>query len=590
VDSVFGCFAPVTSPVQWRTFSRDAFADAEQGPTPIFLFIGAAWCPYSQRFLHDLQTDAAAVNELNNSYIPILVDGERRPDVQLRYPAEGWPGIMILEPGGEVLWASTHVPPGQLARLLSKVRGYFQENRREIRGKAQLARAEQRAALQPASPQDSSPLSESVLREVAAATVTAYDADNPGFALEVGYGGPKFPHFDAIEFLLALDDDGSAATIVQEALSALMERGLWDPEQGGLRRYAVERDWSRVHGERLLIDNARLLRLLCLAGRQLDAAALFAQAERVRQWCREVTDEASQAPVSLRPAHEDVPDDWAVPARDETIFVGAHSALVSAQLATARSLGTGGAIDGSEVEAALRLLEDLWERGRDARGVARRHLDEGGVSGTLHDQAALAAACLDAFEVSGKRVYRERAELVLEAANKQFKQSGGAFFDVVEDRDAPGRGRFRRREITANAAITMVALRLHELTRTDWYRETATEALAEFARGAAKQGIHACRFGLALHRYRNPAPVLIVAGQADLPSTQALHAAALQLPSVRLAVQLLDPLKDLETLTRFNVEQSREVRAYLSDGRSLHGPWRSPAEIAGAPALLAAAV
>ena len=90
--------------------------------------------------------------------------------------------------------------------------------------------------------------------------------------------------------------------------------------------------------------------------------------------------------------------------------------------------------------------------------------------------------------------------------------------------------------------------------------------------------------------HRNPAPVLIVAGQADLPSTQALHAAALQLPSARLAVQLLDPLKDLETLTRFNVEQSREVRAYLSDGGRLHGPWRSPAEIAGAPALLEVAV
>ena len=117
--------------------------------------------------------------------------------------------------------------------------------------------------------------------------MTAYDADNPGFALEVSYGGPKFPHFDAIEFLLALEDDGSAATIVQEALSALMERGLWDPEHGGLRRYAVERDWSRVHGERLLLDNARLLRLLCLAGRQLDAPPLLTHAERVRQWCGE---------------------------------------------------------------------------------------------------------------------------------------------------------------------------------------------------------------------------------------------------------------------------------------------------------------
>lgn len=555
VDSVFGCFAPLSSPVQWRDFSREAFADAEQGPQPIFLVIGASWCPYSQRFLAEVAADAAATQELNESYVPILVDGERRPEVQLRYPADGWPGIMILEPGGEVLWASTHIPPGQLARLLTKVRGYFQANRREIRDKAQLARAEQRSATQPAAPHDAAPLSAGLLSELVTACVTAYDADHPGFALEVGYGGPKFPHFDAIEFLLAQDGDSATATIVQEALSALMERGLWDASEGGLRRYAAERDWSRVHGERLLLDNARLLRLLCLAGTQLSAPALLDQAQRVLDWCRGLAGDGTDLPASLRPRHEDVPDDWPVPPRDETIFSGTQAALVSALLHAARSLPADTA---PAIDWPLALLDDLWERGRDQRGVVRRYLADDAGPGTLQDQAALATACLDAFESSGRHEYMDQAELAMEAATKQFKHPGGGFFDVPEDREAPGRVRFRHRDAAGNAAIAIVALRLHQLTRTDWYRQTVTEALAEFARGASKHGVHAARFGLALHRYRNPAPVLLVTGQATLPATRALHAAALRLPIAGLAVQLLDPLKDLETLTRFNVEQSRQ--------------------------------
>ena len=465
----------------------------------------------------------------------------------------------------------THVPPGQLGRLLAKVRGYFNQNRREIRAKAQVSRTEQRDAVQPVALQDSAPLSGALVTYIATATITAYDADNGGFALEAGYSGPKFPNFDAIAFLLSLGDGtgGGAATIVQESLDALLTRGLWDPEGGGLRRYAAERDWSRVHGEKLLLDNARLLGLLCRAGHQLQSDGLLAHARRVLDWChRELGPDAPRFRASLRPPHEDVPAGWAVPAADDRVFTGPHAAMAAALFACGWALD-----DADAVLQATAILDLIWEEGREESGRLRHQIADP-VPGTLSDHAEVAAAFLDAFEATGQRRFLERGEIVFEAATKHFRRPGAAFFDAVDDRDAAGRCRYRQRQAASNAGIALVALRLHALTRTDWYRDTGMEALAEFAGSAHKQGLFACRYAMAVLRYREPAPVAIIVGAASAPPAQALHAAALRLPIADLAVQWLDPLKDMETLTRFTVPQSRDARAYLCRGTEVLGPWR----------------
>ena len=568
MDPAFGCFAPLTSSVEWRPFDREAFSDAEGANSLIFLLVGASWCPYSQRFLRALDDDAAAVAELNEHYVSILVDGERRPEVPLRYPAGGWPGILILEPGGEVLWASTHVPGGQLARLLTKVRDYFQANRREVRTKARVARGERRSATQPA------PLGASIVSDIAAATVTAFDADNAGFAMETGYSGPKFPNFDAIEFLLTVTEpEGAFPAIVAECLDGLLSRGLWDAEAGGLGRYAAERDWTQVHRETLLLDQARLLSLLCRAGRRLQSEALLAQARRVLDWCcATMGPEAPRFRASLRPSQDEVPADWPVPAVDETVFLRSHAALASALVAASVALD-----DAEALAQATAILDLLWEESREDNGRVRPYIGAT-APGTLMDHAELAEACLDAFEVTGQRLFLERGELVFEAATKHFKQHDGAFFDVVDELDAAGRCRFRERQIGPNAAIALVSLRLHALTRTDWYRETATEALAEFARGAPKLGLFGCRYATAVYRYREAAPVGIVVGAADAAVAQDLLAAMLRLPIPGLVVQRLDPLKDLETLTRFGLPQSRDARAYLWRDGEVHGPWTRPEE------------
>jgi len=86
-----------------------------------------------------------------------------------------------------------------------------------------------------------------------------------------GFGGaPKFPVAPALSFLLAhprsegLDSVHAGDQAQNLALRTLKVMGaspLRDPVEGGFFRYAVNRDWSEPHYERMLYDNAQLLSL-----------------------------------------------------------------------------------------------------------------------------------------------------------------------------------------------------------------------------------------------------------------------------------------------------------------------------------------
>src|SRR3712207_9077455 len=74
-------------------------------------------------------------------------------------------------------------------------------------------------------------------------------------------------------FLVDLADGGASAGSATEAgalarrtLDAMAASELRDPVEGGFFRYAVHRDWTEPHYERMLYDNALLLRAYARAG------------------------------------------------------------------------------------------------------------------------------------------------------------------------------------------------------------------------------------------------------------------------------------------------------------------------------------
>jgi uncharacterized protein YyaL (SSP411 family) len=73
--------------------------------------------------------------------------------------------------------------------------------------------------------------------------------------------GSKFPNAPVLWFLQerAAQGNAAAAGFALRTLETLAEVPLRDPVEGGFFRYAVHRDWTEPHYERMLSDNVQLL-------------------------------------------------------------------------------------------------------------------------------------------------------------------------------------------------------------------------------------------------------------------------------------------------------------------------------------------
>src|SRR2546430_1863241 len=83
----------------------------------------------------------------------------------------------------------------------------------------------------------------------------------------VGPALSYFPHPEALELLLMLSEQyeqDDALEMVCYSLEQMVDGGLWDQEEGGFFRYSASSDWSMAHTEKMLEENAALLRLVLL--------------------------------------------------------------------------------------------------------------------------------------------------------------------------------------------------------------------------------------------------------------------------------------------------------------------------------------
>ena len=73
---------------------------------------------------------------------------------------------------------------------------------------------------------------------------------------------PKFPNTMALDVLLRAARRGRPrAARVERALDAMRAGGIWDQLGGGFHRYSTDERWLVPHFEKMLYDNALLLRL-----------------------------------------------------------------------------------------------------------------------------------------------------------------------------------------------------------------------------------------------------------------------------------------------------------------------------------------
>ncbi len=266
------------NPVDWYPWGEQAFTEAARRDVPVLISIGYSTCHWCHVMARESFSDPDLAAYLNRNLVSIKVDREEHPDVDSSYlaaaglftPNLGWPLNVFVTPEGRAFFAGTYWPPEPVQQhpsfrqVLEAVVEAWTMRRDEVEGNASAVGAmlADRGAQSVGGnvgelPDD--PAFAGVISELA-------DYEDKGFG---GFGGaPKFPVAPVILLLLERGSLGDAAALglAERTLVAMAGSALRDPVEGGFFRYATRRDWTGPHYERMLYDNAQLLKAYALLG------------------------------------------------------------------------------------------------------------------------------------------------------------------------------------------------------------------------------------------------------------------------------------------------------------------------------------
>ena len=259
------------NPVDWYPWGDEAFERARAEDKPLLVSIGYSACHWCHVMEHESFEDEATARVQNEHFINIKVDMEERPDVdqiymnfvQLTTGRGGWPMNVFVTPDKVPFFGGTYFPPQpkygmpSWQQILVSIAEAWRERREELMLSAQdiLGELRRLSLAEFGAGGVDADLSEHAYRNF----VKNFDAKNGGFG-----GAPKFPPSMSLEFLLRYwkrsGDDG-ALEIVSKTAEMMAKGGMYDQLGGGFHRYAVDAIWLVPHFEKMLYDNAQLIRI-----------------------------------------------------------------------------------------------------------------------------------------------------------------------------------------------------------------------------------------------------------------------------------------------------------------------------------------
>ncbi|TXI54102.1 MAG: thioredoxin domain-containing protein [Mycobacterium sp.] len=253
------------NPVHWQQWSADALAEAARRDVPILLSIGYAACHWCHVMAHESFEDAEVAAAANADFVCIKVDREERPDLDAVYMNAtvamtgqgGWPMTCFLTPDGRPFFCGTYYPKAQFLQLLAAVAETWRLQRADVEQASDQVAGELRrmaAGLPGGGPE----IEPSLCDRAVAAILGDEDTRRGGFG-----SAPKFPPSALLEALLRTHERTRSPVplaAVERTGAAMARGGIYDQLAGGFARYSVDADWVVPHFEKMLYDNALLLR------------------------------------------------------------------------------------------------------------------------------------------------------------------------------------------------------------------------------------------------------------------------------------------------------------------------------------------
>jgi len=218
--------------------------------------------------------DEATAALLNTHFVSVKVDREERPDIDQVYQlahqviaqrSGGWPLSVFLTPDRRPFYSGTYFPPQRrhglpsFTEVLQGIVEVWKHRREDVIEQAR--EVFEALTVRTAPPRSASP-HDDVLHAAVARVLPRADLQHGGFGR-----APKFPNTTALDLLVAaaalhLPELGERArTVVLTTLDAMARGGIHDHLGGGFARYSTDARWHVPHFEKMLYDNALLLRL-----------------------------------------------------------------------------------------------------------------------------------------------------------------------------------------------------------------------------------------------------------------------------------------------------------------------------------------
>ncbi len=253
------------NPVHWRQWTPDALAEAAERDVPVLLSIGYAACHWCHVMAHESFEDADVAAAMNAGFVCIKVDREERPDIDAVYMNAtvaltgqgGWPMTCFLTPDGRPFFCGTYYPKPNFLQLLAAVSDTWQHRRDEVERASDQIITELRS-MASGLPGGGPEVQPAMCDQAVAAVLGDEDTVRGGFG-----GAPKFPPSALLEALLRSHErTGEPAPLatVERTATAMARGGIYDQLAGGFARYSVDASWVVPHFEKMLYDNALLLR------------------------------------------------------------------------------------------------------------------------------------------------------------------------------------------------------------------------------------------------------------------------------------------------------------------------------------------
>ncbi len=109
--------------INWRSY-EEGLVVSKVEKKKVFLHFYADWCVYCGKMAKETFQNPAVVSYLNNHFIPVRVDTDKKPETAMKYGVTGLPSTWFLTEMGEAMGTVPgFIPPGTLLSMLKKVNG-----------------------------------------------------------------------------------------------------------------------------------------------------------------------------------------------------------------------------------------------------------------------------------------------------------------------------------------------------------------------------------------------------------------------------------------------------------------------------------